>query len=597
MLSTIRQSFGLLDQHSKPWLAAYFVSTMLAAALEALGLGFVFIFFKVAIVPDEAGSGAWIKILNVYLGEPPQAQFLAMLAIIVILAFVIRSCFLMLTSWVALAMRRHIELGMVSTLFRLYLDKPLVWHLGRGNSRLINNIAINVGMVVQHVIIGTIDLVGIAVMVLMMFATMGWLQPVETSLAFAVLVVTGTIYFLLVQHRALDWGKQVVGASEAVWRSVREPLRGIKTVKVFELENYFARQLDLHKRIYLDVFLKQGMVQSAPRLILEVILVGGILFAMVLALGSGRDPKSIVPIMVLFGMAAIRMLPLVTRMLQTLQYMRYSQSALVTLKEDMGVSSELPVFRQRAERDFESLSLKRVSFTYPGADRMAIDAVDLNIRRGEHIALVGLSGAGKTTLADLLLGLIKPEKGQVILNGQPSDGVPAGLFAYVPQEPFIVQDTFRRNIALGFSDNSIDESAVVHALEASALGSVVERLPHGLDTSMGEDGTGLSGGEKQRLGIARALYRDASVLVMDEPTSSLDALTEAEISTTIAGLRDRITLILVAHRLSSIKSFDRVIFMDRGQVAAAGTFSELYSGNMLFRTMVNHLSVASNEKE
>jgi ABC-type multidrug transport system fused ATPase/permease subunit len=597
MLTSIRQAFAFLGKDSRPWLTAYLVSALMAAALEAIGLGFVFVFFQAAMAVGNSGNSAWITTLHAYLGEPSQARFLAMLAVIVTLAFVIRSGLLMLTAWVSLAMRRHIELGLVVNLFRGYLEKPLVWHLGRGNSRLVNNLAHNVGLVVHHIIIGTLDLVGIALMVLLIFATMGWLQPIETILAVGVLGSAGAVYFFFVQHRALAWGKLMVDASEARWRSVREPLRGIKTVKVFEVEAFFARQVDQHSRAFLDVFLRQGIVQVAPRMVLEVILVGGILLAMVLALGGGRDPKSIVPAMALFGMAAMRVLPLITRMLQTLQYIRYSQSALASLREDMDTPLGKPSMHcQPAVGQFESLSLRKVSFAYPGVARRAIDEVDLEIRRGEQIALVGLSGAGKTTLADLLLGLIKPEEGQVILNGQVCDGVPAGLFAYVPQEPFIVQGTLRRNIALGVPDDLIDESAVMSAVEAAALGSVVEKLPHGLDTIMGEDGTGLSGGEKQRLGIARALYQDASVLVMDEPTSSLDALTEAEISTTIAGLREGKTLILVAHRLSSIKSFDRVVFMDGGQVVATGTFGELYSKNNLFRTMVDYLSVARNEE-
>lgn len=598
MLSAIRQAFLLLDAGSRPWLAGYLASAMLAAVLEAVGLGLIFAFFQIVMAPGDFGGSATLVALHGFLGAPAPDRFLSILTVVVILAFVMRTGLLLLTSWVALAMRRHVELGMVASLFRGYLDKPLVWHLVRGSSRLMNNIAHNVGIVVQHIIIGSLDILGAVVMITLIFATMGWLRPFETLLAIVVLGVSGTAYFLLVQHRAMAWGKLMVGVSEARWRTVREPLRGIKTVKVLALENYFASQVDHNTRRFLDVFLKQGMVQVAPRLVLEVILVGGILVAMALALGSGRDAQSIVPMMALFGVAAMRMLPLVTRILQTLQYIRYSQSALTTLQEDIGDLAERTPTSRHAEavvRHFENLSLRNVSFAYPGASRMAIRGVDLDIRKGEQIALVGLSGAGKTTLADMLLGLVEPADGVLLLNGQRCTGVPPGLFAYVPQDPFIVHDTLRRNIALGVPDDQVDQGAVARAVEGAALDAVVGRLPKGLDTLMGEDGTGLSGGEKQRLGIARALYRDASVLVMDEPTSSLDALTEAEISATIAGLRQSRTVILVAHRLSSIKTFDRVVFMEGGHVAASGTFGELYAGNDRFRTMVDYLSVATDD--
>jgi ABC-type multidrug transport system fused ATPase/permease subunit len=413
-----------------------------------------------------------------------------------------------------------------------------------------------------------------------------------------VLGFAGAIYFFFVQHRSLGWGKLMVMASEARLRSVKEPMRGIKTVKVFNLENYFAQQVNMHSRVYLDVLLKQGMIQAAPRLFLEILLVSGAMLAMVLALTAGHEPQNIVPAMALFGVATIRILPLVTKMLQTLQNIRYSESALATLYEDMNSLSDQPSIHSMNSTDyFESLSFRNVTFSYPCAPRKAINSANLDIRSGEQIALVGLSGAGKTTLADLLLGLLKPEEGQIIHNGQPCNNVPDGLFAYVPQEPFIIHDSLRRNIALGLADHLIDESALMSAVEAAALSSLVKKLPYGLETLMGEDGKGLSGGERQRLGIARALYRDASVLIMDEPTSSLDTLTEAEILTTITSLRGRKTVILIAHRLSSIKSFDRIVFIDDGRVAASGTFRELYDEFVQFRTMVDFLSVSSNPEK
>ena len=597
MLDSIHQAFSLLGKGSRSWLIAYLLSAMLAAILEVLGLSLIFAFFQVAMDTGDSIGSFWILQLQTYLGMLPQAKFLSILAVIVIVVFVIRTALLMLTSWVTLGMRRHVELFMVGTMLRSYLRKPLVWHLERGSFRLINNLASNVGMVVQHIIIGTLDLVGIVTTLLLIFVTMSWLRPFETGIVVLVLGFAGAIYFFFVQHRSLGWGRQMVMASEARWRSVREPLRGIKTVKVFNLEDYFAQQVDMHTRVFLDVFLKQGMIQAAPRLFLEILVVSGAMLAMVLALTAGYEPQNIIPAMALFGVATIRILPLVTKMLQTLQYIRYSESALATLYEDMtSLSDQSSIPSRNSTNYFESLSLRNVSFTYPGAPRKAINSASLEIRPGEQIALVGLSGAGKTTLADLLLGLIKPEEGQIIHNGQPCNNVPDGLFAYVPQEPFIIHDTLRRNIALGLADHLIDESAVISALEAAALSSLVKKLPYGLETIMGEDGKGLSGGERQRLGIARALYRDASVLIMDEPTSSLDALTEAEISTTITSLRGRKTVILIAHRLSSIKSFDRIVFIDDGRVAASGTFRELYDEFVQFRTMVDFLSVSRNSE-
>jgi ATP-binding cassette, subfamily B, bacterial PglK len=594
MLTSVRRSFALLDAGSRRWLVAYVISALLVSALEAAGLGMVYVFFQIALAPESIGDIAMLRTVHEQLGAPEPGRFLSILSAAVIAAFVLRAALMLSGAWIALAMRRALELTLVGKLFRIYLNKPLVWHAARGPSHLMNNVASNVGQVIQHIIVGALDLLSAAIMTAFLLATMAWLRPFETLVLCIVLALAGSAYLVVAQKRVVAWGEVMVQASEEKWRAVREPLRGIKTVKNLGEEEYFARRLDSSMARYLDVYVSQNMAQNVPRHVLEVLLIGGVLGAIGSAFAGGASASQVIPAMVLFGTAAIRLLPQATRAIQVLQYIQFSGSALAALGDDLGaLARPRATFAPRGPaRGFSAVSLRDVSFRYASAGQDALRSVSLTVSRGEHVALVGLSGAGKTTLADVLLGLVEPSSGVIMVDDARVSNMPRELFAYVPQEPFIVRDTLRRNIALGLDDGEIDDSSVHRAVQGAALAAFVARQPRGLDTVMTEDGTNLSGGEKQRLGIARALYRNCGCLVLDEPTSSLDALTEAEISATIAALRGTKTVVLVAHRLSTIRKFDRIVFMEDGQISAVGSFDDLYKRGGRFKTMVDFLSVS-----
>jgi ATP-binding cassette subfamily C protein len=237
----------------------------------------------------------------------------------------------------------------------------------------------------------------------------------------------------------------------------------------------------------------------------------------------------------------------------------------------------------------QSLQLEAVSLTYPGEETPAIDNVSLDISPGGSLGVVGPSGAGKTTLIDILLGLLAPTKGRVLVNGRDLSGMRQAWsrrLGYVPQSIYIFDDTLRRNIAFGYADNEIDEDAVLTAIEQAQLEDFVDGLSEGMDTVLGEHGARLSGGQQQRIGIARALYHDPEVLVLDEATSSLDTETEQEITAAIDNLRGIKTLVIIAHRLSTVRQCDRLIYLENGKLADSGTFEELASGNDAFRNLV-----------
>ncbi len=600
MIDAVRRSVALVERDGRRWLAVYFAVTVVAAALETFGVGMVFLFFQAALEPEKLRGlpGAAALLPDSLLAD--QARLIAVVSLVVFLVFVARTGVQLAVVWLAQDVRRRIQLAFARELFHGYLAQPYAWHLGRKPSELYFNVSSNTGAVAQNCVMGAVEMLGTGLLIVFFMVTLAWLKPLETAAALALIVGVAVVYLRVVHRRSVRWGEMTVAAGEASVRAVSEPLRGIKTVKVLGLEPYFHAILDARMARLLGMYLRQGLAQAAPRMLMELVLVTALLGAVTVALALGQTAAEIIPTMALFGAAAYRLVPAAARVAGLLQYFRFSEPALDIVAGDFAVIRAAPPAKPtqtRGAERFEWLRLKGVEFTYPAAERMVLAGVSAEIRRGELVALVGPSGSGKTTLVDIMLGLLGPTRGNVLLDDAELTERPIGLFGYVPQEPFVVEDTLRRNIAIGVPKDRIDEAAVLKAVEAAALNDVVARLPRGLSTPVGEGGYGLSGGERQRLGLARALYHDPEILILDEPTAALDSVTEAEVSRALHALRGRKTVVVIAHRLSTVRDFDKIVFLAEGKVAGIGTFAELYASAPGFRDMADRLAMTPTSEQ
>jgi ABC-type multidrug transport system fused ATPase/permease subunit len=292
----------------------------------------------------------------------------------------------------------------------------------------------------------------------------------------------------------------------------------------------------------------------------------------------GKDVSEIVPVLSLFGVAAFRLLPSANQLLLSIQTIRFAQPRLLSLYEDSKLVHQIDSSTDSSLKFVEEIRIRDLSFTYDAVIEPALSSVNLVVRRGEAVGIIGSSGSGKSTLVDVLLGLLQPSGGQMLVDKQ---DIQTNLrswqnqIGYVPQTIFLTDDSLRRNIALGLPDNLVDEEAVVDALRAAQLQDFVAGLPDGLDTVVGERGVRLSGGQRQRIGIARALYNKPEVLVLDEATSSLDTETEHEVMKAVQALQGTKTVVIVAHRLSTVEYCDRLYRLENARVVDEGTFSEV----------------------
>ena len=400
-------------------------------------------------------------------------------------------------------------------------------------------------------------------------------------------------------HKRIDaWGRRSEKLRIQILRSVQAALGGIKELKVFGRETEAIENAKRLRYEVVSIATTYNTLMAMPRLLIESAFILAALLVVMLANAAADNTSEILPLLGLFAYAGFRIIPSANRVLRHLGQVRWGRGAIDHLYEDHvalvpadrvdGVEASAAEGEPIEFR--ESLRLEYVTFTYAGAARPALADVELTVRRGESLGIVGRTGAGKSTLVDVLLGLLEPE-GQVLVDGRDVRENLASWqrhIGYVPQSAFLVNASLRRNIAFGLPQHRIDDGLVRAAASMAQLDEMIDGLPDGLQTRVGERGIRLSGGERQRVAIARALYRDPQLLVFDEATSALDAITERYVTDAIEALQGSRTLIIIAHRLSTVRACDRLLLLEDGCAAVVGTYDELLRESALFRQITAH---------
>jgi ATP-binding cassette, subfamily B, bacterial PglK len=377
-------------------------------------------------------------------------------------------------------------------------------------------------------------------------------------------------------------------------KAVNQGIGGIKDARVLNRENEFIEKFRIEAFNSSRLLTYISYTKKIPQPVIETTAVIGMMLIAAILVWQGRSMTAIIPIMALFGMAIVRLMPAIRKLTMDYTYLIYNIVSINPIYEDL---KELELERKlfiEDRRKGEVLNLKRVIdakdvyYSYPDSDEQALNGVSFAIPKGHAVAFVGSSGAGKTTVVDLLLGLLKPKSGTIEVDGM---NIQENLSAwqqnigYIPQSIYLADETLRSNIAFGLPESEIEEDKIWRAIDSAQLRELVERLPDGLDTIIGENGTRLSGGQRQRVGIARALYHNPQVLVMDEATSALDNITEKEITKAIEALKGDRTVIMIAHRLTTVENCDLLYLMKEGKIVDSGTYSNLVDNNRDFRKM------------
>ena len=598
MFRQFQDCLYLLDSRSRVQFSLLALMMLVGAGLETLSIGLILPFLQLIEDPARIATvpvfGVWLESL----GTNDKGRLLVYAGFGLLAVVIIKNLFMVVLIYCQNRIAYKNEWLMARRLYRHYLESPFVHAMRRNSAELIRNVHEAVRVTTISVILGFVNLFTELFVLMAITALLLALQPLAALSAAAVLCLAIASYQVLVRQRFVAWGRSTLSLQKDLIQSLQQGLHSLKTTKVHGREEFFLNGFSKVKRTLVGIEVILNTVNNTPRLWVEMVFAFGVVLVIVILISGDGAGTGILPVLGLFAAAAFRLIPSVNRMIVAFNNIKRGKAALESVVRDIHSESPEAPNAEESSPDsnagidlgpLRSIRFDGVSFTYPNESSPAIDNLSLEILPGQSLGLAGPSGAGKTTLVDILLGLLAPTKGRVLINGQDLSRINKAWrhrLGYVPQSIYILDDTLRRNIAFGYADDEIDEDAVLTAIEQAQLEDFVNGLTEGLDTVLGEHGARLSGGQQQRIGIARALYHDPEVLVLDEATSSLDTETEQEITAAIDNLRGIKTLVIIAHRLSTVRQCDRLIYLENGKLADSGTFEELASGNDAFRNLV-----------
>jgi ABC-type multidrug transport system fused ATPase/permease subunit len=598
MIKTYRQLFAIFSPAERRRFGWLIVMALVNGVLQAAGLLAILPFLRIVADPAIIQETPLLQALFEGLGFDSERGFLIFAGAAAFAVLLLSSLFQAATMY---RMTRFSTLSSYSLSWRLlqgYLMQPYVWTLGRNTADLGKAALSEVEVVLRESIMPAIEMMMVLSAILFVA---GVLCVMEPMVALGALAIIGGAYLAIywgVRRRLETLGAARVESNRARFKIAQEATGGMKEVKIQGLETSLLTQFRVPARRMAEVQAEGLLISLLPRYALETVAFGGLILLILMLLGRGTGGlEAVLPTLGLVALAGLKLFPTTQQLYRLVTMLRRGGPALEALLADL---EETRAARSAASRDAgpgpeplglqQAITLRGVTFAYPDTQRSALHGLDLEIAAQSVVGLVGGTGAGKTTVVDVILGLLEPQEGQLLIDGQPVTAANRRAWqrsiGYVPQQIFLTDDSVAANIAFGLPPEQIDHAAVQAAARIAALHDfITEELPKGYETLVGERGVRLSGGQRQRIGIARALYHNPDVLILDEATSALDTITEEAVMEAVHNLGGAKTIIMIAHRLSTVEDCDCIHLLDQGRVAASGTYAELVAGNASFRRM------------
>jgi len=590
----IRKFLFILPKRDPIKLVVLFIMMLVAAAIEVVGIGMIPAFVAVVASPERVFEFEPLAPFLAFLNITTAQELLIWGSVALLGIFIIKSAYRLFFNYVEARFVYNRRYQISHRLMSSYMQAPYTFHLQRNTAELLRNITQEVTILIGNVLKLGLDISKQTVITFSILLFLFVMEPLITLVVILFSGLTAGTFIIFTKKKAKAFGKREQQHRREMIKAVNQGLGGIKDARVLNREAEFIEKFRVEARNSARLLTYISYTKKIPQPLMETTAVIGMLVIAALLVWQGRSMEVIVPMLTLFGVAIIRLMPAVKSLTSDYTHLVYNIVTLDPIYNDLKELNENRkkfIDERKASRPLKLKNLieaKDIHYVYPNSDEQALNGVSFKIPKGGAVGFVGESGAGKTTVVDLLLGLMEPSDGEIVVDGK---NIHENLSAwqrnigYIPQSIYLADETLRKNIAFGLPDKEIDDEKVMKALELAQLKGLVERLPEGLDTILGEHGTRLSGGQRQRVGIARALYHDPEVLVMDEATSALDNLTEKEITKAIESLKGDRTVILIAHRLSTVENCDVLYLMKDGKIVDSGSYDELVENNGEFRRM------------
>ena len=582
MKKIIKKLMVLLDGRQKRIMVLLVFLMLIGAVLETLGVSLVIPVMNVVMDEHAVENNEYLQvicdILRIEYNDTRKLMIFTMLALIGV--FVVKNIFLFIQQKAQL---RFVYTNQFATSRRMminFMERPYEYYLNADTSVIQRSITSDVNNM-YGLILALLQLFSEAIvfvcLVLVSLATDVWMTVTVTLLLVVVLAIIKGILKPIMKKA----GEENQDYYSGLYKWIDQSVMGIKEIKVANKENYFINEYAKCGAGYVSAVQRYNLYNATPRLLIETVAIAGMILYMMFQILQGTAVSEIVPQVAALAVAAMRLIPCANRINNHLTSISYFEPFFMGVSDnlqeeirDESINYDENAYKQKVKVDKleikETIELKDIVYKYPNTEVLIFDHADMEIPVGKSVGIVGTSGAGKTTVVDILLGLLRLQSGKILADGvEVREHYQSWLknIGYIPQSIFMIDSTIRKNVAFGYADEDIDDEKVWRALKEAQLDEFVRGLPEGLDTSIGERGIRISGGQRQRIGIARALFEDPEVLVLDEATSALDNETEAAIMDSINRLHGKKTLIIIAHRLQTIEKCDMVYRVENGKVA------------------------------
>lgn len=589
MMSNLSVAFGLLPHKFRKDLFYLLLLMLLVALLESAGIGLLLPYIGVINSPDLLQENGHLNALYRWSGLESTRTFIIVSSVILIFLFVIKNITYVLQNYAQSRILLNIQMNLETQVMSQYFKRDYIFFTQKNPSELVQNIR-NVsgiiGLVFMPALSALTELVVLAFVFMLLVLVQPWLTLIAGGFSALLLISIFRFSRMKAARYGTEGGENHISMSKWLYQA----FGGIKEVKILSKEAFFLEQSMRFSRNAAWSGMKATMLTTLTRPVIETVWFSLTVLLVLIAIALGESGAALLPIIALLAAAAMRIMPALNRILNATISIRQATYHVSAVASELGspVSNGLGFDQTSSPLNFhDNIRFSDVAFEYPGGACQVLHRLSFSIDKGQSVAFVGPSGAGKTTAVDLLLGLLEPQQGQILVDGTPLTNSGARSwrrnFGYVPQNIYLSDDSVRNNIAFGQSHDEINALRMDAVVGQAQLTDVLARLPQGLDTVVGDRGARLSGGQRQRIGIARALYRDPPILVLDEATSALDNETEREITRAIRTLSGSKTVILIAHRLSTVAHCDQIIFLVDGVVRATGTYEELMRDSDDFR--------------
>ncbi len=545
------------------------------ASMELMGVSLIMPLIQLISTPGVVeGPGIAGQVYRA-LGMKSVPDFFAFLVMVIIAVYVFKNIYLSVLYYFQYSFIYKNQLKVAGRLVDCYLKKPYTYHLDHNTSDMIRNIMLDTDRLFQ-LILSFLNVMSEILLSLLLVIYLLLSDPVMSCTVAGLLLVCMALFRILTKERVHGYGRMNQEYDGRMHQAINQALGAVKDIKILHREKYFVNSFVSCGEKKMTALINTNFFGTIPRYIIETITVTAIMLVLLFKLKTGTDLNTLLPVLASFAVAAFKLLPSVGKVSNYLNNITFLKPSIDLIYHDLKETEDMDNMEirdtddaSRYREETQEIKIDRLCYRYPGTDSDVLKGVSFNIPLGTSIGLIGESGAGKSTLADVILGILFPREGKVLYGSMNVHEYPikwAQKLAYIPQAIYLADESIRMNVAFGIEPEKIDEKKVWEALEEAQLSDFVRSLPEGLDTEVGERGVRLSGGQRQRIGIARALYGDPEILVLDEATSALDSETESAVMEAIDRLHGRKTLLIIAHRLTTIRNCEYIYRVENGNV-------------------------------